>query len=122
MYSFGILILEMLTGRRPADEMFIDGQNLHMYVEISIPNNVMQILDLRIVPRDEDAAIEYGSNLNHISRIEKCLVSLFNIGLACSMESPKARMNIVDATRELIIIRKTFLTDKIIEISRSSSS
>jgi serine/threonine protein kinase len=108
MYSFGILILEMLTGRRPTDEMFIDGQNLHMYVEISIPNNVMQILDPHIVPRDEDAAIEYGSNLNHISRIEKCLVSLFNIGLACSMESPKARMNIADATRELNIIRKTF--------------
>ncbi|WJX56094.1 Vacuolar protein sorting-associated protein 18 like protein [Trifolium repens] len=32
------------------------------------------------------------------------------IGLICSMESPKERMNIVDVTRELNIIRKTFLT------------
>ncbi|KAL5081176.1 hypothetical protein RYX36_009597, partial [Vicia faba] len=30
------------------------------------------------------------------------------IGLNCSMESPKERMNIVDVTRELSIIKKTF--------------
>ncbi|MCI05987.1 kinase-like protein, partial [Trifolium medium] len=29
MYSFGVLMLEMLTGRRPTNEMFEDGQNLH---------------------------------------------------------------------------------------------
>ncbi|WJX61453.1 Vacuolar protein sorting-associated protein 18 like protein [Trifolium repens] len=40
----------------------------------------------------------------------ECLVSLFKIGLVCSMESPKERMNIVDVTRELIIIKKAFLT------------
>ncbi|PNX93911.1 LRR receptor-like kinase resistance protein, partial [Trifolium pratense] len=57
MYSFGMLILEMLTGRRPTDEMFIDGQNLRMYVEISFPNDVMEILDPHIVPRDEEATI-----------------------------------------------------------------
>jgi len=44
-----------------------------MYVEISFPNNVMQILDPHIVPRDKEAAIEYGSNWNHMSRIETCL-------------------------------------------------
>ncbi|WJX56093.1 non-specific serine/threonine protein kinase [Trifolium repens] len=31
------------------------------------------------------------------------------IGLICSMESPKERMNIVDVSRELNIIGKTFL-------------
>ncbi|KAK2373507.1 putative LRR receptor serine/threonine-protein kinase [Trifolium repens] len=114
MYSFGMLILEMLTGRRPTDEMFIDGQNLHMYVEIPFPNDVMEILDPHIVPRDEEAAtIEDGNSWNIIPTIEKCLVSLFRIGLACSMDTPKARMNIADATRELNIIRKTFLAGKI---------
>ncbi|CAJ2647082.1 unnamed protein product [Trifolium pratense] len=46
---------------------------------------------------------------NLIPTIKECLVSLFRIGIICSMESPKERMNIMDVTRELNIIRKTFL-------------
>ncbi|WJX56079.1 non-specific serine/threonine protein kinase [Trifolium repens] len=65
MYSFGVLMLEMLTGRRPTNEMVEDDQNLHMFV---------------------------------------------HIGLACSMESPKDRMNIVDVTRGLSMIRKAFIS------------
>ncbi|KEH27856.1 probable LRR receptor-like serine/threonine-protein kinase At3g47570 isoform X2 [Medicago truncatula] len=110
MYSFGMLILEMLTGRRPTDDMFTDGQNLRLYVEISFPDNIMKILDPCIVPRVEEATIDDGSNRHLISTMDKCFVSIFRIGLACSMESPKERMNIEDATRELNIIRKTFLT------------
>ena len=41
---------------------------------------------------------------------EKCLVSLFGMGLACSVESPKERMNIVDTMKELNLIRNAFLT------------
>lgn len=114
MYSFGILMLEMLTGRRPIDKMFEDGQNLHVFVDISFPNNLIQILDPHLVPtRDEEATIECGNIGTFPSIVEKCLVSLFRIGLACSVESPKERMNIVDVTRELSIIKKAFLSGKI---------
>ncbi|GAU49644.1 hypothetical protein TSUD_86110 [Trifolium subterraneum] len=39
MYSFGVLVMEMLTAKRPTD--FEDGQNLHNFVAISFPNNLM---------------------------------------------------------------------------------
>ncbi|AES95484.2 LRR receptor-like kinase family protein [Medicago truncatula] len=110
MYSFGVLLLEMLTGRRPTDEMFEEGQNLHIFVEISFPNNILQILDPHLVPRNEEAKIEEGKSGNFPPIVEKCLVSLFRIGLACSVKSPKERMNIVDVTRELSIIKKAFLS------------
>ncbi|KAK2373558.1 putative LRR receptor serine/threonine-protein kinase [Trifolium repens] len=113
MYSFGVLLLEMLTGRRPADEMFEDGQNLHMFVENSFPNNLIQILDPHLLPRNEKATIEDGNIGSFTPIAEKCLVSLFRIGLACSVESPKDRMNIVDVTRELSLIKKAFLTGEI---------
>ncbi|CAJ2646915.1 unnamed protein product [Trifolium pratense] len=108
MYSFGVLVLEMLTGRRPTDEIFNDGQNLHNFVAISFPDNLGNICDPHLVSRDAEVA-EDGNNANLIPTIEECLVSLFRIGLICSMESPKERMNIVDVSRELNIIRKTFL-------------
>ncbi|KAK2373544.1 putative LRR receptor serine/threonine-protein kinase [Trifolium repens] len=44
MYSFGILMLEMLTGRRPTDETLEDGQNLHNFVGISFPDNLVKML------------------------------------------------------------------------------
>jgi len=113
IYSFGILMLEMLTGRRPTDEVFRDGQNLHNFVAISFPCNLIQILDPHLVSRDVEVAIKDGNCDNLILSEEECLVSLFRIGLMCSMESPKERMNIVDVTRELNVIRKTFLFGEI---------
>ncbi|PNX78279.1 kinase-like protein, partial [Trifolium pratense] len=110
MYSFGILMLEMLTGRRPVDEAFKDGQNLHNFVEISFPGNLMKILDPHLVSRDAQVAMQDGNGVNLIPTVEECLVSLFRIGLICSMESPKERMNIADVTRELSIIKKAFLS------------
>ncbi|WJX61488.1 Vacuolar protein sorting-associated protein 18 like protein [Trifolium repens] len=49
MYSFGILMLEMLTGRRPTDEVFKDGQNLHNFVAISFPDNLGNIVGTKWV-------------------------------------------------------------------------
>ncbi|XP_058722145.1 probable LRR receptor-like serine/threonine-protein kinase At3g47570 [Vicia villosa] len=106
MYSFGIVILEMLTGKRPTDEMFRDGQNMHNFVATSFPDNLAQILDKHIVPRDEEATIEDRNTHQLMLTAEKLVVSLIRIGLACSMESPNERMNIIDVTRELNIIRK----------------
>ncbi|PNY13086.1 kinase-like protein [Trifolium pratense] len=85
MYSFGMLLLEMLTGKRP-------------------------ILDPQLVPRKAETTTEVGNGGNFTLTVDKCLVSLFRIGLACSLESPKERMNIVDVTRELSIIKKAYLS------------
>jgi hypothetical protein len=106
-------MLEMLTGRRPTDETLKDGQNLHNFVGISFPDNLVKILDPHIVSRDAGVSIQDGNSENLIPSVEECLVSLFKIGLVCSMESPKERMNIADVTRELSITKKAFLSGEI---------
>ncbi|GAU16445.1 hypothetical protein TSUD_117940 [Trifolium subterraneum] len=73
MYSFGILILEMLTGRRPTDEMFQDGQNMHNFVAASFPDNLMQILDTHLAARDEEAITEDGNNHRRMLTGEKII-------------------------------------------------
>ncbi|KAI9071989.1 hypothetical protein K1719_046046 [Acacia pycnantha] len=115
VYSFGILILEMLTGRRPTDLMFGDGHNLHSYAKVSFPNNLLEIMDTTLVPyqiqkttiaggeiRMEEVAIMHP---NH----EKTLISLFELGLACSVEPPKERMNMIGVLKELNQIKNAFL-------------
>ncbi|KAF7825263.1 kinase-like protein [Senna tora] len=110
MYSFGILIMEMFTGRRrPTYEIFADGQNLHNYVKVTFPNNLLQIVDPNLFPREAKVTENEEANNEILTlihpNVEKCLSSIFRIGLCCSVESPSERMSIRDVIRELNHIR-----------------
>ncbi|KAF7836106.1 putative LRR receptor-like serine/threonine-protein kinase [Senna tora] len=117
MYSFGILILEMLTGRKSTDEMFKDSHNLHNYVKTTFSDHLVQIVDPNLFPRDDEGVSRNNEEENreiqtlvHVhSNVKKCLVSILKIGLACSVESPNERMSIRDVCRELDLIRKSIL-------------
>ncbi|XP_020219614.2 probable LRR receptor-like serine/threonine-protein kinase At3g47570 [Cajanus cajan] len=130
MYSFGILILEMLTGRRPTEEMFKDGHNLHNYVKIAFPNNFLEIVDATLISMEIEYPTITISEQNNISEIvdhmhpntKKCLFSLFRIGLACSVEPPGERMNMMEVTRELNMIRNAFYARRMRDIGGASTS
>ncbi|KAK2632109.1 hypothetical protein EUGRSUZ_L01986 [Eucalyptus grandis] len=92
MYSYGILLLEMLTGRRPTEETFKDHLNLHNFVKVALLDQVMEIVDL---------AIFNGESENDIERMRGCVASILKIGVACSMELPHDRMDVAEALKEL---------------------
>ncbi|KAF3434956.1 hypothetical protein FNV43_RR22043 [Rhamnella rubrinervis] len=134
VYSYGILVLEMFTGRRPTDEIFESGLNFHSFVENALPEKLLQIVNPTVVPREvtetETAAGEdrysYEDEKDQIEaeeegeasyklvmrkmdgNMQSCLHSVLNIALACSVESPWDRMNMADVTRELHRIKKCF--------------
>ena len=43
VFSFGILLLEMFTGKRPTDDMFKDNLSLHNYVKRGFPEQVKRL-------------------------------------------------------------------------------
>ena len=45
VYSYGILVLEMFTGKRPTNNMFKDGLNLHNFVKMALPKRLVQVVD-----------------------------------------------------------------------------
>ena len=49
VYSYGILLLEMITGKRPTDSVFEGGLNLHNYASMAIPDNVMEVVDPKLL-------------------------------------------------------------------------
>ena len=45
IYSYGILLLEILTRKRPTSEMFSGDLNLHKWVDQAFPNRVKEVID-----------------------------------------------------------------------------
>nr|XP_017222754.1 PREDICTED: probable LRR receptor-like serine/threonine-protein kinase At3g47570 isoform X2 [Daucus carota subsp. sativus] len=100
-YSFGILLLEMLTGKKPTHRMFRGGLTLHNFVSLALPDNVFNITDTLM-------KVMTSSNTGDSKRVEDCLTRMFNIGLACSNISPKNRPDMRTVLRELESIRNSF--------------
>ncbi|KAM7519416.1 hypothetical protein LguiB_018378 [Lonicera macranthoides] len=68
MYSFGILLLEMFTGKRPTDEMFKDGLNLHEFSKMAISKPLIELIDPILLQQEEACETSMGnasSNHNH---------------------------------------------------------
>ncbi|CAJ1971002.1 unnamed protein product [Sphenostylis stenocarpa] len=96
IYSYGILVLEMLTRMKPTDDMFGEGLSLHKFCQMAIPEGIGEIVDSRLLlPTTED-----GRRMRE-SKIRECLVAFARIGVACSAELPVERMDIKDVVVEL---------------------
>jgi serine/threonine protein kinase len=54
VYSYGILLLEVFTGKRPTDNEFGEGLGLRKYVEIALPGRVTSVVDRHLVQETED--------------------------------------------------------------------
>nr|XP_019704594.1 probable LRR receptor-like serine/threonine-protein kinase At3g47570 [Elaeis guineensis] len=94
MYSYGILLLEMFTGKRPIDDKFKDGLNLQKYVQMAFPEQVMDIIDPRLFSAEEH---------------EEFIVPVIKCGLLCSKESPEERLEMTEVAKEMVAIRDKLL-------------
>ncbi|KAK4594904.1 hypothetical protein RGQ29_018583 [Quercus rubra] len=132
VYSYGVLVLEMFTRRRPTDDMFKDGLNLHNFVKMSLPKRLIQVVDPMLLPREveemgvatttmmatkeddnDNEIVEEANNIEDFRHMDvdmqKCLLSILNIGILCSLESPKERIDMEEVIKELQLIKSTFV-------------
>ncbi|XP_043694957.1 probable LRR receptor-like serine/threonine-protein kinase At3g47570 [Telopea speciosissima] len=115
VFSYGILLLEMFTGKRPTDQMFTNDLNLHNFAKAALPVHVMQILDPTFLPKEEqnEEIEEVATNRNEgpsqmTDQLQDCITSIIEIAVQCSMESPRERMNMNDVLRGLHLIKEKF--------------
>ena len=107
VYSYGILLLEMIIGKRPTNRVFEGDHNLHKFARMALPNHVMEIAD-PILFRNVDEVID-NHNCSPTNRIEEYLISMVKVGVACSVELPQERWDISKVISELHFIRNILL-------------
>ena len=96
VYSFGVMIMEMITRKRPTNEMFSDGLDLRKWVCSAFPNQVLDIVDISL---KHEAYLEEGSGALH--KLEQCCIHILDAGMMCTEENPQKRPLISSVAQRL---------------------
>ncbi|XP_017976369.1 PREDICTED: putative receptor-like protein kinase At3g47110 [Theobroma cacao] len=79
VYSFGILILELFTRKRPTDNLFTGDMDFQKWVSMHLPDNLLDIVDHELLQNEWQPAHSDG------------IATVINFGLMCARKSPEER-------------------------------
>ncbi|XP_042033547.1 probable LRR receptor-like serine/threonine-protein kinase At3g47570 [Salvia splendens] len=100
VYSFGIMLLEMFTRKKPTDDMFDGEKSLKEWVsEALLANEIIQVLAPALLPvRDR-----------HFDMKMSEITSVFELAMKCLGISPDERINMIEAEATLKRIKAKFV-------------
>lgn len=93
VYSFGILLMETFTRKKPTDEVFEEGRSLKFWVKEALPDSVTEIADANLLGEENFAATR------------DCILSTLEVAVDCSVER---RIDITDVLSRLKKVRTKF--------------
>ncbi|KAL5835462.1 hypothetical protein ACOSQ4_014959 [Xanthoceras sorbifolium] len=96
VYSFGILMMETFTRKKPTDNMFEGGMSLKWWVKEALPDSVTEIADANLLGEE------------NLSAKVDCISSTLQLAVSCSEELSERRMDITNVLGKLQKIRKEF--------------
>ncbi|CAK9186841.1 unnamed protein product [Ilex paraguariensis] len=95
VYSFGILVLEMVTRKRPTDDMFVGELSLHKWVKSYYHRQMEKLVDSSLMRALRDQPPEVKKMW------EVAIGELIELGILCTQESPSTRPTMLDAADDL---------------------
>ena len=101
IYSFGIILLEMITRKKPTNKIFVGELGMRQWIE-SLRDR-MEVVD------DGKLRIEDGRD---VTALQTILSSILELGLRCSEELPNGRLHIKYVVAKVNKIKLTLLGNK----------
>ncbi|XP_055802595.1 receptor kinase-like protein Xa21 [Solanum dulcamara] len=100
VYSYGIMLMEVLTKRRPTDEEICnENLDLRKWITQSFSGTMMDVVDANLFSEEEQIT----------SQSEICIASMIELGLDCTKEMPESRITMKEVVKRLNKIKNTFL-------------
>ncbi|XP_057799664.1 putative receptor-like protein kinase At3g47110 [Salvia miltiorrhiza] len=99
VYSYGVMLIETFTRKRPGDDMFGGNMSLKRWVELSLSEIPDEVIDANLVMNLEEEMIDKNM---------QCVSSILELALKCSADSPGDRINMKQAHAELQKIKHRF--------------
>ncbi|KAM7515115.1 hypothetical protein LguiA_004698 [Lonicera macranthoides] len=101
VYSYGILLMETFTRKKPTDEIFSDNLTMRNWVYEASLGSIVQVVDADLIGKeDEDFMAK-----------KECASSILHLALDCSANIPTQRMSMEDVVVRLNKIKITFQTN-----------
>lgn len=88
VFSFGIMLLEVFTGKKPTDTLFVGELSLRQWVHQAFPSRISHILDGNV--QKDDEIIHHTSKPLEVSPgiMHSTLISVLELGMLCTSEVP----------------------------------
>jgi serine/threonine protein kinase len=109
VYGFGIILLEMMIGKRPTDPMFKDGVSIVDFVDSNFPHEIDHVIDAYLIEEWKDITQVKKVPENYI---HECLVSVLKLALSCTHSVPSERMNMKEIACKMHAIKTSYIGQK----------
>ncbi|WCJ30084.1 Receptor kinase-like protein Xa21 [Euphorbia peplus] len=91
MYSFGILLMETFTRKRPTDEIFNEEMSIKQWIECLLPFGVAELADPNLISINEQ----------HYEAKTYCISWIMDLALKCCVDVPEERISSKEAASAL---------------------
>ena len=96
VYSFGILMMETFTRKKPTDKMFDDRLSSQYWIKDALPHSVTEIADTNLMGEE------------NLSAKKECILSILQVAVDCTVEMPENRLDIANVLGALKNIKTKF--------------